>query len=434
MLPTFGRNVIVKVLVQIFFATLFFSAKGKFHGNQVWRIVPRNDEQLKFLHQLSSTPHYKVDTWKHPTLVDIPADYHIPVEELSRFKRSLSSHDISYDVMIANVQNLVDDQYNNEAGSTPAASGISGFNYSLYHTAEEINGWMDLAQTTYDYVTKFQIGVTYQGRPIYALKISKSNLVRPAIYIDALIHCREWIATGSLLYVLKELLTNSSYSSLIEDLDWYVVPMINVDGYLYTWDPSGNRLWRQTRSAQAILTCFGADANRNFDDHWSGPGSSEEPCSSLYHGPMAESESETRHIARFISGHNDTIKAVVSLHSYAQVILYPYNYQLKQYPPNNNEQNKTAEEMSKAMFAIHNVSYNYGPGAETLSVSTGVTTDWTQAKADIDINYTIELRDTGQYGFLLPPDQIIPTGEELLAGIEVLAKHIIESELSTPSP
>ena len=68
------------------------------------------------------------------------------------------------------------------------------------------------------------------------------------------------------------------------------------------------------------------------------------------------------------------------------------------------------------------------------AVSTGVTTDWTQAKADIDINYTIELRDTGQYGFLLPPDQIIPTGEELLAGIEVLAKHIIESELSTPSP
>ena len=57
-------------------------------------------------------------------------------------------------------------------------------------------------------------------------------------------------------------------------------------------------------------------------------------------------------------------------------------------------------------------------------MATGVTTDWSQATADIDINFTVELRDTGEYGFLLPEDQIVPTGEELLAGMEVLADHI----------
>ena len=57
--------------------------------------------------------------------------------------------------------------------------------------------------------------------------------------------------------------------------------------------------------------------------------------------------------------------------------------------------------------------------------ASGVTTDWTQDVAGIDINYTIELRDTGEYGFLLPPDQILPTGEELFAALQVLAQHVM---------
>lgn len=56
--------------------------------------------------------------------------------------------------------------------------------------------------------------------------------------------------------------------------------------------------------------------------------------------------------------------------------------------------------------------------------ATGVTTDWSQVEGGIDINYTVELRDTGEFGFLLPEDQIVPTGEELLAGLKVLAEHV----------
>ena len=60
----------------------------------------------------------------------------------------------------------------------------------------------------------------------------------------------------------------------------------------------------------------------------------------------------------------------------------------------------------------------------SAAVATGVTTDWSQDETNIDINFTIELRDTGEYGFLLPENQIVPTGEEFLAGIKVLANHI----------
>ena len=38
----------------------------------------------------------------------------------------------------------------------------------------------------------------------------------------------------------------------------------------------------------------------------------------------------------------------------------------------------------------------------------------------------MELRDTGNYGFILPPDQIIPTGEEVWAFHLTVAREIIQ--------
>ena len=39
----------------------------------------------------------------------------------------------------------------------------------------------------------------------------------------------------------------------------------------------------------------------------------------------------------------------------------------------------------------------------------------------------MELRDTGKYGFLLPADKIVPSGEETWAGVTALADIIIAS-------
>jgi carboxypeptidase A1 len=45
--------------------------------------------------------------------------------------------------------------------------------------------------------------------------------------------------------------------------------------------------------------------------------------------------------------------------------------------------------------------------------------------ANVTFSYGVELRDTGKYGFLLPDDQIAPSGEETWAGVAALADHII---------
>ena len=53
-------------------------------------------------------------------------------------------------------------------------------------------------------------------------------------------------------------------------------------------------------------------------------------------------------------------------------------------------------------------------------------TDWFYAEG-IWASYTIELRDTGYYGFILPPAQIIPTGEEIWASFLYFSKIVTDT-------
>lgn len=49
--------------------------------------------------------------------------------------------------------------------------------------------------------------------------------------------------------------------------------------------------------------------------------------------------------------------------------------------------------------------------------------DWVKGTYQTPFAFTYELRDLGQHGFLLPQEQIIPTGEETLDSvIEILVE------------
>lgn len=47
--------------------------------------------------------------------------------------------------------------------------------------------------------------------------------------------------------------------------------------------------------------------------------------------------------------------------------------------------------------------------------------DWTYEQ-NITLSYTIELRDRGNHGFILPADQILPTAREILDGLIELVR------------
>lgn len=56
-----------------------------------------------------------------------------------------------------------------------------------------------------------------------------------------------------------------------------------------------------------------------------GPGASSRPCSDSYHGPSANSEVEVKSVVDFIKNHGN-FKAFLTLHSYSQLLMYPYGY------------------------------------------------------------------------------------------------------------
>jgi hypothetical protein len=57
----------------------------------------------------------------------------------------------------------------------------------------------------------------------------------------------------------------------------------------------------------------------------------------------------------------------------------------------------------------------------------GASDDWSKGVAGVKFVYTLELRgaDPWDYGFVAPADQIIPTGEETWAGIQVIAQRVL---------
>lgn len=89
-----------------------------------------------------------------------------------------------------------------------------------------------LAQNYSNIVQLESIGTSLEGRSLVFAKISSNPAANnPIILIDGGIHAREWIAPAVVLYTLQQLVENGANSELLEGIDWYLLPVLNPDGY-----------------------------------------------------------------------------------------------------------------------------------------------------------------------------------------------------------
>ncbi|CAF1432857.1 unnamed protein product [Adineta steineri] len=405
---------------------------------QLWRLHATNNEQVAKLIDFSHIAHqHKVNFWSEEFHIDLPIDVTVAPESIESFAKYLSSDElkIKYDIIMKDIGSIIEGQnliYKVQSSSYYA----DDFAYDKYHPLEEIHAWIDKMVETYpSLATSFTVGQSYEKREMKGLKISSTKAAvkldgtpvnaKKAVWWDGGIHAREWISPATNIYIAHALLSNYSVdptiTHIVDQFDYYILPVFNVDGYAYTW--TKDRLWRKTRSPTSKPNCFGADPNRNWDYQWCEGGASRDPCDETYCGSKAFSEIETVQVSKFIGDHRDTIVHYINFHSYSQLWMTPWGYTTKK-PAQFKLQDDGSVQAVNALAAVFGTKYIHGNIGATIYVASGNTVDWTSGTANITFSYAVELRDTGEYGFLLPENQIIPTGKETLAGELALLKYI----------
>lgn len=78
---------------------------------------------------------------------------------------------------------------------------------------------------------------------IFAKVSSNRNASNPIILIDGGIHAREWIAPATVLYILQQLVENPDNRDLLSGVDWYLLPVLNPDGYEFTHTTVSRKLF-----------------------------------------------------------------------------------------------------------------------------------------------------------------------------------------------
>ncbi|KAK6488144.1 carboxypeptidase A1-like isoform X1 [Huso huso] len=394
-----------------------------FVGDQVLRITASSEEQITLLKELQDLEHLKLDFWREPVKTALAVDVRVPFAGLQALKVFLESNGIQYRVMIDDVQMLLDEEKEEMFRSHDRERNTNNFDYASYHTLEEIYSWMDSLEAEYpDLVTKIQIGSSFEGRPINVLKFSTGGSNRPAIWLDSGIHAREWITPATGIWSAKKIASDygqdPSLTAILNTMDIFFEIVTNPDGYYFTH--TSNRMWRKTRSINPGSSCVGVDPNRNWGAGFGGPGTSTNPCSETYLGSFEHSESEVKSIVDFILGHGN-FKAMITIHSYSQMLMYPYGYTSTE-TPNQQELHTLAKSAVDALATLHGTKYTYGSMITTIYPASGTTADWGYLNG-IKYSFTFELRDTGRYGFLLPAEQIIPTAQETWLALMKIMEH-----------
>ena len=316
-------------------------------------------------------------------------------------------------------------------------------NETVYHSFDEPGlGMHDqilkVAEDYPDIVKLETFGHSIQNRPLIAVRLTgpkkwhrddddddddeeeddddDRRFRRPEVLFVATHHAREWVAAEMGIRLVKYLAsgygTIQRVTDLLDSVQVWIVPIANPDGYEYTF--TDERLWRKNladNDGDGVITGNdGVDLNRNFPERWGldDEGSSPQITSATYRGPSPASEPETQHLIKFIKHHR--FKFVVSYHTYSNLILYPWGWQVK--TTSNDDPIFVAQagtdENPAIWDSILNQGYDPGPGAD-LYPTNGDFTEWTYGALKIP-SYTVELTlgedaDGNAYGFEFPDDE-----------------------------
>ena len=192
-------------------------------------------------------------------------------QAIDYFADFLASDDVKIDYVVhmVDIGTIIERQMTPQNLSR-SSSNSNDFAYDKYHTVEDIHAWVDQMVATYsELVTPFTVGKSYENRDMKGFIISSKKMAtkhdgrkvstKKAVwwdggllflvfiynqfyflsYLPVGIHAREWISPATVIYIAYTLLSkygqDPTITHLVDQFDYYILPVFNVDGYAYTW-------------------------------------------------------------------------------------------------------------------------------------------------------------------------------------------------------
>lgn len=111
---------------------------------------------------------------------------------------------------------------------------VETFTWQSYHTLDDIYKWLsDMALKYPKIVELVSIGKSFNGKNIYAIAINRPG-ANESVLVEGGIHGNEWISTEFVTYLINELVNANFLMGAVMSYNWYLVPVLNPDGYEYS--------------------------------------------------------------------------------------------------------------------------------------------------------------------------------------------------------
>ncbi len=377
------------------------------------RVIPRSDaERAEFL----ALAH---DLWsEHPSAPQL--DLVVDAAGLE----TLREGSVPVEVLVEDVEALADAERERLNAAQVARPAPEQW-FSEYRDLDTIHAYVQQLAIEHPELAELRtIGQSLEGRPLLALRLRGSGQTERSertMLIDGGLHAREWISMMATTCVADRLVRgyedDARLRRFLDQTDLWVIPVANPDGYVHSW--RHDRYWRKNRRDG-----HGVDLNRNFGVAWGGDGSSNNPRSQVYRGTGPFSEPESVALRSLVDA--ERFDAHIDFHSYGQLLLHPWSY-TRERPQDHRTLGRLAKAMAASIKAEHGQRYRPIAGA-SLYPAAGTLMDWAYG-SHRTFSFVIELRPRGGTGFVLPPDQIVPTCDEALAAVLTLREGMGAAEI-----